>query len=406
MAATGNHPSSQEAREGNKLDKDLSETANTNQHQSHEHEEINQAASQEGTDAKEKRNYMTEWQARRKHFLILSEHGLPIFSRYEDEEENQANIAGYIKGLLSKTESIGDEFRFMDCGNVRFVILRENNLIFACITRTGETVTSLCRQLKALNGVIVCTVSAAPFQDSTLLAVGDDLVIAERPLRYCIRALNRTPSFMCNSVPILPVPTTTRQLAKDCLSPCEGSKQLLWGALVAGNELISFRRGNARAESLVHAFDLLTVVTFIQSQSTIYAGNATLPCWFPCQNPFDNVHAFVGYLGSLPRHAGRTSVPTSIRKQSQQGDSDEASSRTTGQEMVSPKGNSPVNGADGGDNESRRRNPHPHLKSMRPHAIKKHEKSISSATNRDALHCIEDAENEISLIAKKEQCVP
>ena len=49
--------------------------------------------------------------------------------------------------------------RYMDCGNVRIVTFRENDLIYVTISKTGETVSYLYRQLKALHGIIICTVS-------------------------------------------------------------------------------------------------------------------------------------------------------------------------------------------------------------------------------------------------------
>lgn len=38
---------------------------------------------------------------------------IDLSCRYEDPEEDSANVAGFMKGLLSKTESIDGKFRYV-----------------------------------------------------------------------------------------------------------------------------------------------------------------------------------------------------------------------------------------------------------------------------------------------------
>lgn len=70
--------------------------------------------------------------------------------------------------------------------------------------------------------------------------------------------------------------------------------------------------------------------------------------------------------------------------------------------MVFQKEESPT---ERGENEYWKRNPNPHLKSMRP-STKKRENSKTPSTRRDVRSCIEEAEEQISAIAKENNAFP
>ena len=59
---------------------------------------------------------MLSWRRRKKHFLVLSNAGKPIYSRYGDEFR-LAGFAGIVQAIMSFVENEGDKIRVIRAGS-------------------------------------------------------------------------------------------------------------------------------------------------------------------------------------------------------------------------------------------------------------------------------------------------
>ena len=99
------------------------------------------------------------WALHRKHILVLSSAGKPIFSRFGDESL-LAPLAGVLQALISFVSEWGDTNGYVRAGAHRMVFLMRGPLYLAAMSRCGDSVPHLARQLSYLHAQILSILTA------------------------------------------------------------------------------------------------------------------------------------------------------------------------------------------------------------------------------------------------------
>ena len=99
------------------------------------------------------------WALHRKHIFVLSSAGKPIFSRFGDESL-LAPLAGVLQALISFVSESGDTIRYVRAGAHRMVFLMRGPLYLAAMSRCGDSVPHLARQLSYLHAQILSILTA------------------------------------------------------------------------------------------------------------------------------------------------------------------------------------------------------------------------------------------------------
>ena len=150
------------------------------------------------------------WSSNSKHFFILSDAGKPIFARYGEEDVKLIPLMGIISLLMARTN---DSMRTIIAGRYRVVFLPRSPVYLLVVSRTGETVAHLRRQLKYLYNQMLFVVTARGFAVLKKNASYDMRGVLQgirQPLLSLIHTANSTSSLLLEAVPTLPLPPSVR----------------------------------------------------------------------------------------------------------------------------------------------------------------------------------------------------
>lgn len=95
-----------------------------------------------------------KWKNRSKHIFILNYSGKPIYSRYGDETK-LASIVGVLSLLISFTNVKGENIKCVTAGNHKIVFKIIGPIWLVCSTSTGESISSIERQLEYIHEQII-----------------------------------------------------------------------------------------------------------------------------------------------------------------------------------------------------------------------------------------------------------
>ncbi|KAK9157897.1 hypothetical protein Scep_004471 [Stephania cephalantha] len=94
------------------------------------------------------------WRKRKKHFLVLSNSGRPIYSRYGDELK-LAGFSATLQAIIAFVENGGDRVKFVRAGKHQVVFLVKGPIYLVCISCTEEPYEALRGQLELVYGQMV-----------------------------------------------------------------------------------------------------------------------------------------------------------------------------------------------------------------------------------------------------------
>ena len=150
------------------------------------------------------------WSSNSKHFFILSDAGKPIFARYGEDDVKVLPLLALISLLMARTN---DSMRTIVAGQYRVVFLSKSPVYLVAVSRTGETVAHLRRQLKYLYHQMLFVVTARGFAVLKKNASYDMRGVLQgirQPLLSLIHTANSTSSLLLEAVPTLPLPPAVR----------------------------------------------------------------------------------------------------------------------------------------------------------------------------------------------------
>ncbi|KAL8703757.1 MAG: hypothetical protein Q9201_003055 [Fulgogasparrea decipioides] len=249
---------------------------------------------------------LAQWKSKRKHFLILSSAGKPIYNRH-GEDSLISNYIGIVQTIISFYEGARDQLRGFTAGVARFVIMSQGPLYLVAISKLGESASQLRVQLEALYMQILSTLTLPNLTHMFSNRPSTDL---RRPLQGTEPLLSAlADSFTRGSVPTLlsaleclKIRKSHREVVNNTLlqKRCES---LLYGLVVAGGRLVSVVR--PRRHSL-HPSDLQLIFNMLFEAEGVKAGGGEnwIPLCLPGFNKNGYLYMYVSFIdGQKPENA-------------------------------------------------------------------------------------------------------
>lgn len=256
-----------------------------------------------------------QWKAKRKHFLILTSAGKPVYNRHGDDNLISSYI-GVIQTIISFYEGAQDQLKGFTAGGSRFVIMSQGPLYLVAISRLRENDNQLRLQLEALYMQILSTLTLPTLNHLFSNRPSTDL---RRPLRGTEPLLSAladeftrgSSSALLSALECLKLRKSHRQAINSTMlqSRCDS---LLYGMIVARGRLVSVVR--PRRHSL-HPSDLQLIFNMLFEADGIKAGGGEnwIPLCLPGFNKNGYLYMYVSWVEHhcgevVDAHGGRDSV--------------------------------------------------------------------------------------------------
>ena len=262
---------------------------------------------------------LEQWKSKRKHFLILSAAGKPIYNRHGDDNLISGYI-GVVQTIISFYESMSDQLKCFTAGASRFVIMTRGPLHLVAISQLGENEAQLRVQLEALYMQILSTLTLPNLTHMFSNRPSTDL---RRPLQgteSLLSALADTftrgsPPTLLSALECLKIRKSHRQVINTTMlkSKCD---TLLYGLIVAGGRLVSVIR--PRSHSL-HPGDLQLIFNMLFEAGSVKAGGGEnwIPMCLPGFNKNGYLYMYVSFINAQAESAN-DSVPTEAPRKEDQ----------------------------------------------------------------------------------------
>ncbi|KAL9585302.1 MAG: hypothetical protein Q9212_001596 [Teloschistes hypoglaucus] len=246
---------------------------------------------------------LAQWKSKRKHFMILSSAGKPVYTRHGDDNLISGYI-GIIQTIISFYEGAQDQLRGFTAGGARFVIMSQGPLYLVAVSKLGESDAQLRVQLEALYMQILSTLALPNLTHLFSNRPSTDL---RRPLKGTEPLLSAlADTFTRGSIPTLfsaleclKIRKAHREVINNTLlqKRCES---LLYGLVVAGGRLVSVVR--PRRHSL-HPSDLQLIFNMLFEAEGVKAGGGEnwIPLCLPGFNKTGYLYMYVSFLDDQDR---------------------------------------------------------------------------------------------------------
>ena len=243
---------------------------------------------------------MALWKSKRKHYLILSSAGKPIYNRHGDDNLISSYI-GIIQTIISFYEGAKDQLKCFTAGGARFVIMSQGPLYLVAISKLGENDAQLRAQLDALYMQILSTLTLPVLKHLFTNRPSTDL---RRPLQGTeplLSALADTftrgsPPTLLSALECLKIRKSHRQMIDNTLLKTK-SENLLYGLVVAGGRLVSVIRPKKHS---LHPSDLQLIFNMLFEAGGVKAGGGEnwIPLCLPGFNKNGHLYMYVSFLSA------------------------------------------------------------------------------------------------------------
>ena len=263
-------------------------------------EEINFEQEFEDVEAKtvSEEEAQAAWKAKKKHFMILSAAGKPIYTRHGSDNTISSYI-GIIQTIISSYNSSSNQLKSFQAGNVKFVILSQSNLFLVAISALPESESQLRIQLDALYMQILSTLTLPTLKHIFSVRPSSDL---RRPLQgteILLSSLADTftrgsPSTLLSALECLKIRKAHRNVINSTLIKARVD-ELLYGLVVAGARLVSVIRPKKHS---LHPSDLQLIFNMLFEAEGIKAGggDSWIPICLPGFNKTGYLYMYVSFL--------------------------------------------------------------------------------------------------------------
>ena len=238
------------------------------------------------------------WKAKRKHFIILSAAGKPIYTRHGSDAIISSYV-GIIQTIISSYVEADDELRSFQADGVLFVILSRTNLFLVGITSLPESETQVRVQLEALYMQILSTLTLPNLTHIFSVRPSSDL---RRPLEGTEVLLSSladsftrgSPSTLLSALECLKIRKSQRSIINSTMIKARVD-DLLYGLVVAGGRLVSVIRPKKHS---LHPSDLQLIFNMLFEAEGVKAGGGD--SWIPvCLPGFNNTGYLYMYVSFL-----------------------------------------------------------------------------------------------------------
>lgn len=238
------------------------------------------------------------WRSKKKHFMILSAAGKPIYTRHGSDAVISSYI-GVIQTIISFYQSSENSLRSFSSAGARFVILSQANLFLVAISRFLESDTQLRLQLEALYMQILSTLtlpnlthifSTRPSSDLRRPLQGTEILLSSLADSFT----RGSPSTLLSALESLKLRKSHREVINSTFLKSRVD-DLLYGLIVAGGRLVSVIRPKKHS---LHPSDLQLIFNMLFEAEGIKAGGGEswIPLCLPGFNPNGYLYMFVSFL--------------------------------------------------------------------------------------------------------------
>ena len=238
------------------------------------------------------------WKQKKKHFLIISAAGKPIYTRH-GSDQTISSYLGIIQTIISAYDSAEDPLKSFQAGRVKFVILAQTNLFLVAISSLPESETQLRVQLDALYMQILSTLTLPTLTHIFSVRPSTDL---RRPLQGTEILLSSladsftkgSPSTLLSALECLKLRKSHRSVINSTLVKARVD-DLLYGLVVAGARLVSVIRPKKHS---LHPSDLQLIFNMLFEAEGIKAGggDSWIPICLPGFNKSGYLFMYVSYI--------------------------------------------------------------------------------------------------------------
>ncbi|RMZ82094.1 hypothetical protein DV737_g2155, partial [Chaetothyriales sp. CBS 132003] len=238
------------------------------------------------------------WKAKKKHFLILSAAGKPIYTRHGSHLTISSYIA-IIQTIISSYSAASNQLKSFQAGKAKFVIMSQSNLFLVAISSLQESESQLRIQLDALYMQILSTLTLPTLTHIFSVRPSSDL---RRPLQgteVLLSSLADTftrgsPSTLLSGLECLKLRKSYRNVINNTLIKARVD-ELLYGLVVAGGRLVSVIRPKKHS---LHPGDLHLIFNMLFEAEGIKAGggDSWIPICLPGFNKTGYLFMYVNYL--------------------------------------------------------------------------------------------------------------
>ncbi|OAL32881.1 hypothetical protein AYO20_07672 [Fonsecaea nubica] len=238
------------------------------------------------------------WMSKRKHFIILSAAGKPIYTRHGSDAVISSYV-GIIQAIISSYSEAGDQLGSFQAGGVLFVVLSQTNLFLVGITSLPESEAQVRVQLEALYMQILSTLTLPTLTHIFSVRPSTDL---RRPLQGTEVLLSSladsftrgSPSALLSALECLKIRKSHRNIINSTMIKARVD-DLLYGLVVAGGRLVSVIRPKKHS---LHPSDLQLIFNMIFEAEGVKAGGGD--SWIPvCLPGFNNTGYLYMYVSFL-----------------------------------------------------------------------------------------------------------
>ncbi|EHY58014.1 Vacuolar fusion protein mon1 [Exophiala dermatitidis] len=257
------------------------------------------------------------WKSKRKHFIILSAAGKPIYTRHGSDAVISSYV-GIIQTIISTYQEWDDQLRSFRADEVLFAVLSQSNLFLVGITSLPESEAQLRVQLEALYMQILSTLTLPTLTHLFSVRPSTDL---RRPLQgteVLLSSLADTftkgsPSALLSALECLKIRKSHRNVINQTMIRARVD-DLLYGLIVAGGRLVSVIRPKKHS---LHPSDLQLIFNMIFEAEGIKAGggDSWVPICLPGFNKTGYLYMYVSFLDMGGDHAREMAENERIAKE-------------------------------------------------------------------------------------------
>jgi hypothetical protein len=241
---------------------------------------------------------LEKWKSKRKHYLILSAAGKPIWTRHGDGALISTYV-GIIQTIISFFQDSDDHLRSFTAGDTKFVVVTKGPLYFVAISRIHESETQLKLQLEALYMQILSTLTLPSLTHLFSVRPSTDL---KRPLQGSETLLSTladsftrgSPSTLLSALECLKIRKAHRHIINNTLLKSRVNS-LLYGLVVAGGRLVSVVRPKKHS---LHPGDLQLLFNMVFEAEAVKTGGGEswIPVCLPGFNSSGYLYMYVSFL--------------------------------------------------------------------------------------------------------------
>lgn len=238
------------------------------------------------------------WKVKKKHFIILSAAGKPIYTRHGSDGIISSYV-GIIQTIISAYSSWDNPLKSFATHDTKFVILSQTNLFLVAISSLSESDSQLRTQLDALYMQILSTLTLPTLTHIFSVRPSSDL---RRPLQgteVLLSALadsftRGSPSTLLSSLESLRLRKAHRQVVNNTMLKARVDN-LLYGLVVAGGRLVGVIRPKKHS---LHPGDLHLIFNMLFEAEGIKAGGGEsfIPICLPGFNNKGYLYMYVSFL--------------------------------------------------------------------------------------------------------------